>query len=145
MMSESPTYRHFYIVGPYDAEQYSDEITSIVDKYLSQKENDAEHVTIILNDDEKPLKKILNDLMSKKYPNIKEKILSADFIKHRRKAYQKRNMRGMLMATHILVLRSEKPTLTQQYVMEEADNIMKSLLFKQVNLNKAEVQDVKEK
>lgn len=145
MISDAPTYRHFYIVGPYDAEKYSDAITEVIDKYLKQKEHDVEHVTIIMNDDEPALKAIVDKLIDTKYKNIRTKLLTADFAKHRRKAYMKRNMKGMLLSTHILVLRCDKPTITQQYIMEEADNVMKSLLYKHVDLNKVEASNVEEK
>ena len=83
-------------------------------------EKDPQRLTLSYGSEDKEAQALAVEI-KKLYPEITIKGLEPNFIKHKRKAYIKRNQNAWLRATHVIIIREQRETLTQRFFIEKAE------------------------
>lgn len=104
-------------------------LLSSFDQLIQPFKDDSTGVLVNINSEDKYAEAFLSDYLQQ-YPNSNLTIKShePDFAKHKKLAYVKRNQRLVLRASHVIVIKTDAITPSQDYIMQHVEDLDKHLL-----------------
>lgn len=134
-----------YLVCPNQPYKQVKSLLNNFDKLIQPYKDDPTAIVVNLNSEDEYAKAFIQDYQTSN-PDVQIgiKYFEPEFNKHKKLAYVKRNKKCILRSSHILILHAERPTIGQEYISRQVEDLDKHLLIWRLTPKKEEKTDGQE-